>query len=217
MRDGIHAQCRSSTSHTNSPCQHTSGADRSPRNAAGKSSQPSTAPTHGSECHEQLAVLGAGRMNGSETRNIRGMKGANPTQLRRTWLILAVLALIAIAWMYASTGTPLRGSRLALNDTTPTSIELAWIDTRRTIRASDQCAQLIQTMCKARQSPVPLSPALGMLTLYYEDGTTNRFSIQASGRFSALEMVGESGGYAISTHELLGAFESVGLLTEGQK
>ena len=137
--------------------------------------------------------------------------------MRRSWRILLALALAGVAWVHIFTGTPVRGPQLALKDAPTMSIQLSWMGTHRTIRASDQCAQLIQTMRKARQSPVPLSPALGMLTLYYEDGTTNRISLQAAGRFSALEMVGESGGYAISTHELLGAFESVGLLTEGQK
>jgi hypothetical protein len=55
------------------------------------------------------------------------------------------------------------------------------------------------------------------MTLYYADGTTNRFFLQPSGRHSGLEIAGESGGYAISMGEMLGTFESVGLLTKDQK
>jgi hypothetical protein len=125
--------------------------------------------------------------------------------------------LVGVAWTYFFTGTPPWGPKLTLKDAAVKSIELSWLGTNRTIQASNQCAEVLQTMRQARQSPAPLSPAFGILTLYYADGTTNRFFLQPSGRFSGLEIVGDSGGYAISMHRMLGTFESVGLLTKDTK
>jgi hypothetical protein len=137
--------------------------------------------------------------------------------MRKALVILSVLVVAGAVWAYLFTGTPPWGPRLPLKDAVVTSIELSWPVTKRSIRASSQCAEVIQTLRKARQSPVPLSPAFGTLTLYYADGTTNRVFLQPSGRFSALEIVGASGGYAISMGEMLRTFESVGLLTKEQK
>jgi hypothetical protein len=119
--------------------------------------------------------------------------------------------------MYLFTGTPPWGPKLVIKNGAAASIELSWFGTNRTIRTSDQCAQVIQVMRKARQCPVPASPAFGTLTLYYADGTTNRFYLQPSGRFSGLEFVGSSGGYAVSMSEMLDTFERVGLLTKDQR
>jgi hypothetical protein len=137
--------------------------------------------------------------------------------MRRALIILLVLVVVVVAWTYLFTGTPPWGPKLTLKDAAVTSIELSWFGTNRTIRASDQCAQVIQTLRKARQSPVPASPAFGTMTLHYTDGTTNRSFLQPSGRFSSLEISGESGGYAISMGEMLGTFESVGLLLKDHK
>jgi hypothetical protein len=137
--------------------------------------------------------------------------------MRRALIILLAIVVIGSAWIYAFTGTPPWGPRLKLKDGAITSIELSWFGTNRTIQASSQCAEVLQTMRQARQSPVPASPAFGTMTLYYADGTTNRFVLQPSGRLSGLEIVGDSGGYAISMHQMLGTFESVGLLRKDAK
>jgi hypothetical protein len=137
--------------------------------------------------------------------------------MRRALIILLVLVLVGVAWIYLFTGTPPWGPKLTLKGGAVTSIELSWFGTNRTIQASSQCTEVLQTMRQARQSPVPTSPAFGTMTLYYADGTTNRFFLQPSGRFSGLEIVGDSGGYAISMHQMLGTFESVGLLTKDTK
>ena len=89
--------------------------------------------------------------------------------------------------------------------------------TNRTITSSGQCAQVIQTMGRARQFPVAATPCLGTLTLHYADGTTNMFYVSPSGRFAGLELVGKSGGYAISMGKMLRTFERVGLLTKDNK
>lgn len=137
--------------------------------------------------------------------------------MRRALIILSVLAVVGVGWAYLFTGTPLWGPRLTLKDAAVTSIELSWLGSNRTIGTPGQFAQVIQTMRKARQSPVPLSPAFGTLTLHYADGTTNRFFLQPSSRHAGLDIVGESGGYAISMGEVLGTFERVGLLPKDQK
>jgi hypothetical protein len=137
--------------------------------------------------------------------------------MRRASVILLVFVVVIIAWAYLFAGTPLWGPRLTLKDKVVSSVELTWLGTSRTIQASNQCAEVLQTMRQARQSPVPASPPFGSMTLYYADGTTNRFFLQPSGRLSGLEIVGDSGGYAISMHQMLSTFESVGLLTKDTK
>jgi hypothetical protein len=139
--------------------------------------------------------------------------------MRKEWTIaLILLVLLAIAWAYLDTGTPLSGTRLSLKaGSSVTSIELRWQYTNRTITASNDCARVIQVMSEARQSPVPASPAFGTLTLHYADGTINVFHLQPSGRFAALELVGESGGYLISEGKMFGVFKTVGLLAKDQK
>jgi hypothetical protein len=138
-------------------------------------------------------------------------------RMRRAWIILAVLVLAAVAWVYLFSGTPPWGPRLALKDTAVTSIELHWSGTNRTISSSDQCAQVIQVMRRARRSSVATTPPLGTLTLHYADGTTNMFYLSPSGRFSGLQVVGGSGGYVISMGEMLGTLEDAGLLTRDRK
>jgi len=139
--------------------------------------------------------------------------------MRKEWTIaLILLALLAIAWVYSDTGTPPSGTKLSFKaGSSVTSIELRWQYTDRTITASNDCARVIQVMSEARQCPIPASPAFGLLTLHYTDGTTNLFHLQPSGRFSAMELVGESGGYAISMGRILETFEGAGLLTRDQK
>jgi hypothetical protein len=119
------------------------------------------------------------------------------------------------AWIYFFTGTLPFGSKLALKNFPVTSIELFWFGTNRTISASNQCAQVIHTVQRARQSAVVATPLFGSLTLHYADGTTNQFFLSPSGRFSGLEIASSSGGYAISMGEMLGTFESVGLIPKG--
>jgi hypothetical protein len=135
----------------------------------------------------------------------------------RICLFLFVLLVVAGAWLHLFAGTPLSGPKLEIKDAAVASIELSWMGTKRTIRASNQCARVIQTLRKARQNPIALTPAFGTMTLYYADGTTNRFFLQPSGRFSSLEISGESGGYAISTGEILRTFADVGLLATNVK
>jgi hypothetical protein len=137
--------------------------------------------------------------------------------MRRALIILLVLVVVGVAWIYLFTGTPPWGPKLTLKDAAVTSIELSWFGTNRTIQASSQCAEVLQTMRQARQSPAVTTPPLGSLTLYYADGSTNMFYLSPSGRFSGLEIVGDSGGYAISMHRMLSTFESVGLLTKDTK
>jgi hypothetical protein len=137
--------------------------------------------------------------------------------VKRALIIELVLVVVGVAWAYLFAGTPPWGPRLTLKAATVTSIELSWFNSNRTNGASDQCAQVIQTMRKARKNPVPLSPAFGTMTLRYADGTTNRFFLQPSGRLSGLEIADESGGYAISMGEMLRVFEHVGLLAKEHK
>jgi len=137
--------------------------------------------------------------------------------MRRALIILSVLVVVVGAWAYLFTGTPPWGPVFKPKDAVVTSIELSWLGTTRTIGASDQCAKVVQTMRKARQSLPPTSPSFGTLTLHYADGTTNRFFLEPSGRFSGLEFADESGGYAISMGEMLDTLESVGLLTTERK
>jgi hypothetical protein len=137
--------------------------------------------------------------------------------MRRALIILLVLVAVVVTWAYLFAGTPPWGPRLTLKDTAVSSITLSWLGTNRTIQASNQCAEVLQTMRQARQSPPVTTPPLGSLTLYYADGSTNMFYLSPSGRFSGLEIVGDSGGYAISMHQMLSAFESVGLLTKDTK
>jgi hypothetical protein len=139
--------------------------------------------------------------------------------MRKEWTIaLILLVLLAIAWAYLDTGTPPSGTRLSLKaGSSVTSIELRWQYTNRTITASNDCARVIQVMSEARQCPIPASPAFGLLTIHHADGTTNLFHLQPSGRFSALELVNEPNGYAISMNKMIGVFESVGLLAKDRK
>lgn len=137
--------------------------------------------------------------------------------MRRAWIILLVLVLVGGAWVYFFTGTPPWGPRLTLNGTSATSIDLSWFGTDRTITSSERCARVIRTMARARQHPPATTPCLGTLTLHYADGTSNLFYLLSSDRFAGLELVGNSGGYAISMREMLGTLERAGLLTKDRK
>src|SRR5690348_16721054 len=138
-------------------------------------------------------------------------------QVKRALIILLALVVVGGVCTCLFTGTPPSGPNLMVKDGAVAAIELAWLDTTQTIRSSDQCAKVLQVMRTARQSPVPASPPFGTLTLYFADGTTNRFHLQPSGRFAGLEIVNESGGYAISMGEMLKVFENVGLLKKDGK
>jgi hypothetical protein len=135
--------------------------------------------------------------------------------VRRAFKIVSVVVAVVAAWIYFFTGTPPFGSQLPLKNIPVTSIELFWGGTNRTVSASNQCVQVIHTVQRARQSAVVATPLFGSLTLHYADGTTNQFFLSPSGRFSGLEIANSSGGYAISMGEMLGTFESVGLLPKG--
>jgi hypothetical protein len=137
--------------------------------------------------------------------------------MRRTLIFLPVLVVVvvALAYSYFFTGPPITGPRLTLKDVPVSSIDLCWFGSNRTITASARCAQVVQSMCKARQSPPPASIPLGTMTLHYSDGTTNSFDIENGGMFS-VAISCDSGGYAISKREILNTFESVGLLTKEQ-
>jgi hypothetical protein len=54
---------------------------------------------------------------------------------------------------------------------------------------------------------------MGFLTLRYADGSTNRLSLMPSHRLNCLDLVDRSGLYSISSSEMFGTLEQVGLLT----
>ena len=137
--------------------------------------------------------------------------------MRKALVILLVFVAVVGAWAYLFTGTPLWGPRLTLKATAVSGIELSWLGTNRTIRASSPCAEVLQTMCTARKGRAVTTPLFGSLTLYYADGTTNRVTLTPSDRFSGLQIVGEPGGYVVSTHQMLDTFERVGLLTKDRR
>jgi hypothetical protein len=127
-------------------------------------------------------------------------------------MILSVVIALGIAWIVLFTGTPLWGTKLKLQLTDVKSIDLLWGGKSSTISDSNQCANVVRTMQKARSFPVAATPAFGFLTLNYTDGTTNRFYFSHAGRFSAMEISGQGGGYAISMDEMLRVFRRVRLL-----
>ena len=135
--------------------------------------------------------------------------------MRKIWIIVVVVVLLAVVWGVAFTGTPLFGRRIALKDAPVTSIELS-MSARREITASNLCFQVLRTMLKAKDGgPVHLCPCLGSLVIHYADGTTNRFDFMPGHRFNRLDMVDISGSgmYSISMGEMFGTLESVGLMT----
>lgn len=134
--------------------------------------------------------------------------------MRRAWKILLVLVLAGIVWAYFFTGTPVFGRKLALNASPVASVELTFMSSHKEISSSNLCAEVVQTMQKARDGgPVHLCPALGSLTLHFADGTTNRFDLMPGHRFNRLDLVDRSGLYAISMGEMFGTLERVGLKT----
>jgi hypothetical protein len=135
--------------------------------------------------------------------------------MRRVLIIVGIVVLFVVVWGVAFTGTPLFGRRIALKDAPVSSIELA-MSTRHEITASNLCAQVIQTMRKARDGgPVHACSSPGTLIIQYADGTTNAFGLMYGHRLNRLDMVDISGSgmYSISTGEMFRTLESVGLLT----
>jgi hypothetical protein len=134
--------------------------------------------------------------------------------MRRVWKILLVLVLAAIVWGYFFTGTPMSGRKLTLSTSPVASVELTFASSHREISSSNLCAEVVQTMQKARDGgPVHLCPALGSLTIHFADGTTNRFDLMPGHRLNRLDLVDSSGLYSISAGEMFGTLERVGLLT----
>ncbi len=142
------------------------------------------------------------------------MRVVGRNRMRKSWIILAGVVLPIVLWGVALTGTPLYGRRIPLRNAPVSSIELS-MASRREITASNLCAQVMQTMQKARDGgPVHLCPCMGTLTIHYADGTTNRFDFMPGHRFNRLDMVdisGHSGMYSISLGEMFRKLESVGL------
>jgi hypothetical protein len=139
--------------------------------------------------------------------------------MRKACTIAGVVILLIVVWVIAFTGTPLFGRRLTLKGTPVSSIELS-MSTRREITASNACAEVLQTMRKARNGgPVHACPCLGNLVIHYADGTTNRFDFMPGHRVNRLDMVDISGSgmYSISMGEMFGMLESVGLLTKDRR
>jgi hypothetical protein len=134
--------------------------------------------------------------------------------MRRVLSILLVIIIMVVAWAYLFTGTPPWGPTFTPKNTNVASIELSWIGKTRTIQDSNQCAEVLRSMSKARQFPVATTPAFGHLIFHYMDGTTNQFFLSPAGRFSALEIANKEEGYAISMDEMLRTFHKVGLLGE---
>jgi hypothetical protein len=142
--------------------------------------------------------------------------------MRRTWKVLLVLVLVVLAFAaaffgYVLTGTPLFGPKLELKDIPIKSIELSMFSARRVITASNQCAQVIQTMRKAREGYVYTAVQVGTLTLCYTDGTTNMFYLQPGDRMNRLDLVNQSGSHSISLSEMFGVLRRVGLLDRQER
>ena len=134
--------------------------------------------------------------------------------MRRALIILAVVILLTVAWAVVFTGTPLFGRSIALKQTPVASIELS-MSSRREITASNLCAQVLQTLRKARDGgPVHASPSFGTLLIHYADGTTNRFDFLPGHRFNCVDMVDTSGAemYSISRSEMFSTLRRVGLM-----
>lgn len=136
--------------------------------------------------------------------------------MRKAWKVLLVLLVAGVASAYLFIGTPRFGPTLALKDTPVTSIELSMFSTNRVITGSNECSQVLQTMRKARAGQVLTTPALGTLTLYFADGTTNRFYLQP-GRFSRLDLVNQSGSHSISLGQMFDTLERVGLVIRQER
>jgi hypothetical protein len=133
--------------------------------------------------------------------------------MRKTLVILPILVLAFVVWVYLFTGTPPWGSKFTPPKNSISAMGLSWLGTNRMIQASSQCADVLQTMCQARESQAVATPPLGSLTIYYPDGTTNLFHLSPSERLFGLQISGERGGcYVISTHKMLDVFGRVGLL-----
>ena len=137
--------------------------------------------------------------------------------MRRILTIASTLLIVVAGWIYLFTGTPAWGPTFAPQNTNIVSIELSWGNTTRTNKDSNDIAQVLATMRKARQHAVAATPAYGLLTFYYMDGSTNRFFLEPADRFGALQFADKSNGYAISVNEMLDTFERVGLLEQNGK
>lgn len=126
--------------------------------------------------------------------------------------------LVAAAWVFLFTGTPLFGPTLTLQEKPIASIEFSMFSIDRTITASNQCAQVLQVLRTSRQAgPVYTVPALATLTLHYEDGMTNRFYLQPAKRIGAVDLIDETGAHTISTRKMFQALQTVGLMPKEQR
>jgi hypothetical protein len=128
-------------------------------------------------------------------------------------LVLALAAVVLLAWMSLFTGTPLFGPTLVLKNAPVASIELSMLSTNRAISASNQCAQVLQVLRTARAGPVLTTPCIGNLTVYYVDGTTNRYYLQPGSRIDGLDLVDATGSHTVSMSKLFRTFQTVGLVT----
>jgi hypothetical protein len=135
--------------------------------------------------------------------------------MRKIAIALLIMALVIGAYVYYLTGTPTLGRNFAVKNTPVSSIDLVWLNTNRTITASNDCAHVIKTLCEARESPSPASPPLGTLTIHYADSTTDLIHLHPNAFFT-LEISDDTGGYAISMRKLLDTFKSTGLLTKDE-
>lgn len=132
--------------------------------------------------------------------------------MRKALSVLVVVLIIGIAWIYLFTGSPWFGRKFTPKNADVVSIDLLRGGKIRSIRNSNQCAEVLRTMSRAPQYQVAATPAFGYMILYFADGTTNQFFLSPAGRFSALEIANREEGYAISIGEMLGVFRKVGLL-----
>jgi len=137
--------------------------------------------------------------------------------MRTAWKCFLVVLLAAAVWIYFFTGTPKFGRKLALPDTPVTSIEFS-MTTRREISASNLCSEVVQLIRKAREGgPVHACSSFGTLTLHFADGTTNCFNLIPGHRLNRLDLADSSGLYSISTREMFGTLERVGLIAKDQR
>lgn len=134
--------------------------------------------------------------------------------MRKASIIFSVVVIIGIGWVYLFTGTPPWGPKFTPKSTNVVSIELLWGGKLRATRDSKQCAEVLRTMSRARHCEVVGTPSFGYMIINYADGSTNQFFLSPSSRTSALQMAAHGEGYAISFHEMLEAFQKVGLLSE---
>jgi hypothetical protein len=136
--------------------------------------------------------------------------------MRKGIIVVLGLLIAGSAGAYLFAGTPKWGQTLVLADKPLKSVELYWAGATHKVTDAGKCAEVAETLRSARQSPVSDAAAYGTLTLHFADGKADVFSLMASSRFSALEIAGNTGGYAISMNQMIHVFQAVGLMTKGQ-